>query len=219
MAEALYPKFIVYVIALDEVSPEWVDFTIRLVKHAFDCAAKMLDLKLSLPAEAYSKEQSAYNLRKSLALLRSIIPEDGSRIIGLTMEPLFNPKNNAAVAGGGGNLPPFANAAIIRISAAMRGIPAESKPEHLDVFLMRIRKLLLHELGHTFFTEEYHCLNPDCLMRAGSKTLGAVDTLGSEYCGECAKAIRTQFYIENQFIECLGEPPATYLKHDKRGGK
>lgn len=58
-----------------------------------------------------------------------------------------------------------------------------------DLHERRVRKITLHELGHTF-GRSAHCENWDCAVH-GSNSIGDIDRTGDDYCGECAELART----------------------------
>lgn len=47
----------------------------------------------------------------------------------------------------------------------------------------RVRKIVLHELGHTFGRAS-HCDNWDCAVH-GSNSIGEIDMTGDDYCARC----------------------------------
>lgn len=55
------------------------------------------------------------------------------------------------------------------------------KPDE-KVFVNRLRKEIIHELGHTFGL--YHCTNPLCVMRS-STYVEDIDQKGWRFCGKC----------------------------------
>jgi archaemetzincin len=53
----------------------------------------------------------------------------------------------------------------------------------------RVRKILLHELGHTF-GRTGHCSHWNCCLH-GSNSIADIDRTGRDYCPACARLART----------------------------
>lgn len=60
------------------------------------------------------------------------------------------------------------------------------KPDE-NVLTDRLRKEIIHELGHTFGL--YHCINPTCVMRS-STYVEDIDQKNWRFCGKCRKELR-----------------------------
>ena len=60
------------------------------------------------------------------------------------------------------------------------------KPDE-NVLTDRLRKEIIHELGHTFGL--YHCINPTCVMRS-STYVEDIDQKSWRFCGKCRKELR-----------------------------
>jgi len=52
----------------------------------------------------------------------------------------------------------------------------------------RVRKILLHELGHTFGRLE-HCPHWNCCLH-GSNSIADIDRTGADYCADCAQLVK-----------------------------
>ena len=59
------------------------------------------------------------------------------------------------------------------------------KPVNKELWHERIRKIALHELGHTFGRSE-HCSEWSCAIH-GSNSIDEIDQTGKDYCAACAK--------------------------------
>ncbi len=59
------------------------------------------------------------------------------------------------------------------------------KPDE-TVFTDRLRKEIIHELGHTFGL--YHCINPTCVMRS-STYVEDIDEKDWKFCAKCRKEL------------------------------
>jgi len=60
------------------------------------------------------------------------------------------------------------------------------KPD-VKVFVDRLRKEVIHELGHTFGL--YHCTNPVCVMRS-STYVEDIDQKSWAFCGKCREELK-----------------------------
>lgn len=60
------------------------------------------------------------------------------------------------------------------------------KPDE-NVLTDRLRKEIIHELGHTFGL--YHCINPTCVMRS-STYVEDIDQKSWKFCGKCRKELK-----------------------------
>lgn len=60
------------------------------------------------------------------------------------------------------------------------------KPDE-KVLTDRMRKEIIHELGHTFGL--YHCVNPMCVMRS-STYVEDIDQKSWKFCGKCRKELK-----------------------------
>jgi archaemetzincin len=68
-----------------------------------------------------------------------------------------------------------------------------SLPKNEKLFIERIKKEAIHELGHLFYLG--HCKNRKCVMHF-SNCLADTDEKNSEFCQECKKNL--QFYLEKK---------------------
>lgn len=75
-------------------------------------------------------------------------------------------------------------ASAYRLHNERYGIEADEK-----VFIDRLRKEVIHELGHTFGL--IHCQNPICVMRS-STYVEDIDQKGWSFCGKCKKELSRQ---------------------------
>lgn len=72
-------------------------------------------------------------------------------------------------------------ASIYRLRNERYGIKANEQ-----IFTDRIRKEVIHELGHTFGL--IHCQNPDCVMRS-STYVEDIDQKSHQLCGNCRTSL------------------------------
>lgn len=120
-------------------------------------------------------------------------PEDCFRIIGLTSEDIYAGDLNFVF--GIGSLP--GKGCIISYNM-LRPIGSDGyfvenlSAEQVDLFKMRIRMILRHELGHTYGL--HHCCRRNCVMQFANSVAEA-DTQGEYYCPHCARLL----YMQSKF--------------------
>jgi archaemetzincin len=61
--------------------------------------------------------------------------------------------------------------------------------QNRDLHYKRARKIMLHELGHTFGRLD-HCDDWNCAVH-GSNSIGEIDRTGENYCARCDAIART----------------------------
>jgi archaemetzincin len=72
-------------------------------------------------------------------------------------------------------------ASVFRLTNERYGLKPDEK-----VLTDRLRKEVIHELGHTFGL--YHCINPVCVMRS-STYVEDIDQKGWRFCHKCRKEL------------------------------
>ncbi|MCD6216908.1 hypothetical protein J7L05_03480 [bacterium] len=112
------------------------------------------------------------------------VPKDTFRLIALTNEDIYAEGYNfifgQAAMGG-----------LIGLVSLNRLKPASDGGElidaqHREIYHERIRKLVRHELGHTFGLT--HCSNPECVM-AFHDSLATLDSGGEFFCDKCLEKL------------------------------
>lgn len=71
---------------------------------------------------------------------------------------------------------------LTRLREEFYGLPRNEK-----IFIERIKKEVVHELGHLFYLG--HCQNKKCVMHF-SNCLADTDEKSSDFCGKCKKNLR-----------------------------
>jgi archaemetzincin len=125
--------------------------------------------------------RSQYHATAILDRLRSLVPVNGRRLLGVAAVDLFVPIftfvfGEAEVDGR------CALASTYRLEEERYGLPANEAR-----LLERLTKEAVHELGHTFGLR--HCDDWQCVM-ASSHSVELVDVKQATFCAECARVVR-----------------------------
>jgi len=151
----------------------------ELPKRFFGLPVRRLK-PLPIPEEAFDPQRCQY--RADHFLIRLNRPKGAVKVLGLVDKDLYTPGLNfvfgqAALGGVGGVV------ALVRLRPEFWGEKA-SDPRAL--FLERVLKEAVHELGHTFGLD--HCPNPSCVMRF-SNTIWDTDRKRPDFCERCRASL------------------------------
>jgi archaemetzincin len=132
------------------------------------------------PELPFDPSRGQYNSTLFLAqLLRGLDP-GASKVLGVTSVDLFVPVLTFVY----GEAQLVGKAAIVsthRLRNEAYGLPPDE-----EVFLERLDKEALHELGHTYGL--VHCTNPLCVMRS-STYVEEIDLKSAAFCPSCRSEI------------------------------
>ena len=147
----------------------------RCIPYQFEIVKISVNLKMT-----YSKERNQYNSTLLLATVLKNLPEDGSKIIGITNVDIFIPIltflfGEAQLNGKG------AVVSTYRLHNEFYGLPADD-----ELLYHRCLKEISHELGHTLGL--VHCLNFECVMNS-STYVENIDLKNEKYCKNCQKIL------------------------------
>ncbi len=133
--------------------------------------------KLPEPDFAYDRQTNQYSSALLLKNLLGQIPKDAVRVLGVTNCDLFIPMLSFVF--GHAQL----NGPVSVISLARLHQKFYHLPENRELFLHRVMKEAVHELGHTFGL--IHCADVRCAMSL-SNAIQQVDKKTEELCTNCS---------------------------------
>lgn len=138
------------------------------------------------PDFAFDQRTKQYN---STLLLRELLvhcPNDAVRLLGITTEDLFIPMLSFVF----GHAQVNGMAAVISLARLHQEF--YHLPENRSLFLHRVIKEAVHELGHTFGL--VHCSEAQCAMSL-SNTIQQVDKKSAELCSNCSLVLQEKMKI------------------------
>ncbi|MGB8310904.1 MAG: archaemetzincin family Zn-dependent metalloprotease [Halobacteriota archaeon] len=143
----------------------------------FDTDVFLSNKRLEIPEESYNPARKQFNSTKILSFMIDFIKEAFDHVLGVTDVDLYVPGLHFVF--GQAQCPCPGTFAIISVHRLQH--PDEA------VFLDRIVKEAVHELGHIYGLT--HCDNPLCVMHF-SNSLMDTDIKGKTFCEKCLNRIR-----------------------------
>lgn len=146
------------------------------LERVFDFRVRIVN-RLEIPANSYNPRRNQYQAALFLtALRRCLDPEKQEKVLGITDKDLYIEGLNfvfgqAELSGS------FAVISFARLHQSFYDLP-----EDRVLFLKRVIKEAVHELGHTFGLK--HCPNSNCVM-CFSNSLHDTDRKNAEFCQSC----------------------------------
>jgi archaemetzincin len=152
-----------------------LELIVEDVEREFSVPVKTREGYLDL-SEYYDPARKQYNGNELLKEIETQFATETSKTLGIFNVDLFIPIltyifGQAFLNGRSGI------ASIYRLSNERYGIKKDQ-----TIFVDRIRKEVIHELGHTFGL--YHCSNPTCVMRS-STYVEDIDQKEHSLCHKC----------------------------------
>lgn len=133
-----------------------------------------------IPQYAFDSKRNQYHSTRILENLKQI-KSRGELILGIMDADLYVPELSF-VFGEANILDSVCIISIMRLRQEYYGLP-----ENNTLFLERILKEAIHEIGHTYGLA--HCDNPKCIMHF-SNSLRDTDTKGPGFCFGCEMKVK-----------------------------
>ncbi|ALU12032.1 peptidase M54 [Ignicoccus islandicus DSM 13165] len=177
----------VYIFRVGDVSSDLLDNAALAIKEnlPFDVEVLIYPQKLQPPISTFDWERMQY---VASALVFGLVSKLGIKLkpyekaIFVVNADAYEPPLNFVF---GIALPSIGSGAVFlpRLRNETYGLP----PDY-NALISRLRKEVLHELGHLYGLE--HCPNPRCVM-AFSNSINEVDAKGEEYCERCRRLLES----------------------------
>jgi len=150
------------------------------LRSVYDCEVTIHDSQ-PIPEGAYDAGREQYRAEEFIELAGRI--GSGEKNIAITPDDLFYRRRNyvfglAYLSGNGSVISTY------RLQTSSDGGFSERSAS--DIFADRVRKEVVHEIGHTLGLE--HCDNSRCVMNF-SPTVREVDVKEENLCGSCQRNV------------------------------
>jgi archaemetzincin len=159
---------------IGEINTSVLEYLRLKLEDTFGCPITIAQ-KVSIPPHAYRQSRKQYVATDFIVLLNSLKNND-DKVLGVVDIDLFAPGLNFVL----GQADMDSGTSIIslyRLKQELYGLPPDE-----ELFLERMVKEAIHELGHTFGLE--HCPDKNCVMHF-SNTLADTDWKQSSFCNMC----------------------------------
>ena len=168
------------IVPFGNTDPTLVEALRRPLERTFGVKA-VVGSQEPVPREAYDAARGQYFSTAFLTALRRNYPQNVLKALGVADVDLYVPRLNFIF--GEAEKP----GTVAVISLARLRPEHYGQPEDRPLFLERMIKEAIHELGHTFGL--WHCLDPACVMFF-SNSLTDTDRKGSDFCTRCTQQLR-----------------------------
>lgn len=168
------------IVPVGDVAPRIKRVASESLQTIYDCTVRVGDDR-SVPERAYDETRDQYRAEEFIELASRA--GRGDKNIAVTPADLYYRRRNyvfgLAYLDGDGSV---ISTHRLRTSADGGFVDRSSEA----VFSERVRKEVIHEIGHTFGLE--HCDNPRCVMNF-SPTVQEIDRKDPALCGSCARQL------------------------------
>jgi len=177
---ALRISMLVAVVPVGEVPPRVKRAASDALRSIYECDVRVYDSQ-SVPPGAFDANRNQYSAESFIQLAEEV--GDGDKNIAVTDKDLFYRRRNyvfgLAYLDGSGSV-----VSTYRLQTSSDGGFSHKGSD--EIFNDRVRKEIVHEVGHTMGLE--HCDNKRCVMNF-SPTVREVDMKEEHLCGSCQRKI------------------------------
>jgi len=140
---------------------------------------------VDIPREYYNENAGQYSGDSLIMFLKTFLNDTIVEVVGLIHDPVFTMKKTQI-------------SRIDYIDGNLLGIghqPGKTclvsdfnlKTEYETLYYLRLRKVVIHEIGHNLGLS--HCTNDKCIMSEKNGSVINLDNNGSDYCQKCKKIL------------------------------
>ena len=177
----------VYVQPLGHVEQAEIDRIVTSIGKLFDIDVKAAP-EIAMPSAAYYAPRKRYRADKLLDFLNYLDIALKGQVVGVTQKDISVTKGDVfdwGIFGYG-----FAPGRVCVVSTfRLRHGKASG-----ELFLQRLERIALHELGHTFGL--LHCPAPGCLMNDARGRITTVDNSSGRFCSDCREKLDASLKAE-----------------------
>lgn len=168
------------VVPAGEVEDMWLNAARSCVEELMRMPA-VVTAPISIPAECYDPRRNQFLATRMLEQLLPLGRDRNTRVLGVTELDIFIPILTFMFGQAqlGGRL---ALVSMARIRPEFYGFPADPA-----LTLLRLRKTIRHELGHTLGL--VHCSDPQCAMSLANSIV-QLDVKNDSFCALCLEKSR-----------------------------
>lgn len=177
---------LIAVAAAGTVDEEAMIRTEAILQSRLGVATRRLE-PLSDPTAAYDQKREQYSSTLILQNAATRVPRDAERLLVLTERDLFIPMLSFVF--GQAQL----DGAVAVLSFARLRQEFYGLPPNRPLFLLRVEKETLHEIGHSLGL--IHCGDRRCAM-ALSTDIQQLDSKAAAFCERCSTRVRSRAHAE-----------------------
>ncbi len=170
-----------YIRPVGAIDPDTIRWLQKDMRASVNAPVEIMET-MPVPADSFDPGRGQFHSTRILRELLLDVPDDAMKVQGIIADdihiPILTYVFGEAQLGGVASV-----VSLARLAQRFHGLPDNGR-----LFLNRLHKESLHELGHTFGL--LHCHDRNCLMYL-SNTIMDVDKKGGSYCRRCFGTLLT----------------------------